>query len=36
MTAVLNTESIRAKTTKHLGNAESVFLLLIHMLAGGG
>ncbi len=36
MIAVLNTESMRAMTTKHFENAESVFPLLIHTLAGSG
>ncbi len=36
MIAVLNTESVRAMTTKHLRNAEFVLPLLIHTLAGSG
>ncbi len=36
MIAVLDTESMRAMTTKHSGSAESVFPLLIQMLAGSG
>ncbi len=36
MIAVLNTENMRAMTSKHFVNAESGFLMLIHMLAGSG
>ena len=36
MIAVLNSESMRATTTKLFGSAESVFPVLIHTLAGSG